>query len=81
MSTEDDPPMVMSSKIARSIFPNPLLMTAQPAPSNAGLAGWRPTMAAGVIERVREITDPVEMLEAFEARERAAGSTQGHPEK
>jgi hypothetical protein len=30
-STEDGPPIVMLSRIARSIFPNPLLMTSVPS--------------------------------------------------
>jgi hypothetical protein len=38
-------------------------------------------MATGVTERVWEMTDLVEMLEAFEAREKAAENIQEHPEK
>jgi hypothetical protein len=38
-------------------------------------------MAAGFTERVCEMTDLVEMLEAFEARERAAENTQERSEK
>jgi hypothetical protein len=48
------------------------IVTARPAQSSAG---------PGVTEWVWEMTDLVEMLEAFEAREKAAQNIQEHPEK